>query len=139
MRGLHPRRKSKLPPKEKAIVAAKVLLQIRDEVLDTKQASQLLREKVGLQWTVLTAAQYLTGKEAMQALAELPHDWVDGTWAKKQMTEAVLFANLFCAQAHHKGAPMSAGSLVSSFRAEGEIGKLLREFRNSTDDKVAEP
>lgn len=138
MRGCRSK-KSKLFPKDKAIVAAKVLLQFRDEVLDTKQAGQMLREKVGLQWTVLTAAQYLTGKEAMQALATLPPDWVDRTWTKKQMTEAVLFANLFCAQAHPKGAPMSAGSMVSSFRGDGEIGKLLQEFRNCTDDEVVDP
>ena len=110
----------------KAITAAKALLAVRDEKMDAKEAGLFLRTEVGLQWTILTAAQYLTGKEAMQALDGLPADWSDGSSTKKHMTEAVLFANLFCAQAHPNGSSLSAGSLVPAFKPDGEIGKLLR-------------
>ena len=137
MRNPFPKRKSKLPPLGKAVAAAKVLLDFRDEKLDTKQAGLILREQVGLQWTVLTAAQYLTGKVAIEALTALPKDWVDGAWTKAQMIEAVMFANLLCAQAHPKGSSLSAGSLVASFKPDGEMGKLLREFQAAADDEGA--
>jgi hypothetical protein len=44
------------------------------------------------------------------------------------MTEAVLFANLFCANAHPGGSSLSAGSMVSAFKPDGDIGKVLREL-----------
>lgn len=133
MRGLFPKKKSNLPPLGKAIAAAKALLDFRDEKIDTKEAGLILRREVGLQWTVLTAAQYLTGKEAMQALAGLPGDWTDGAWTKQRMMEAVMFANLVCAQTHPNGSSLSAGSLVSAFKPDGEIGKILREFQEVAD------
>lgn len=136
MRGLFPKKKSKLRPLGKALIAAKVLFDVRDQKLDTRQAGLRLREEVGLQWTVLTAAQYLTGKEAMEALTSLPADWSDGSWTKKQMVEAVMFANLFCAQAHPKGSSLSAGSLVPAFKPDGEIGKILGEIQAASDGKA---
>lgn len=139
MRSPFPKRNSPLPPLGKAIVAVKVLLDFRDGKLDAKEAGFILRREVGLQWTVLTAAQYLTGKDAMGALAGLPADWADGTWTKQRMLEAVMFANLFCAQAHPKGSTLSGGKLVSAFKPDGEIGKFLQEIQAATDAKgVAE-
>lgn len=101
--------------------------------MDSKEASVLLRSQVGLQWTIITAVQYLTGKEAMQALANLPPDWSEGGHTPKEMTEAVLFANLFCANAHPSGSSLSDGSMVSAFKPDGEIGKLLRELGATSD------
>ena len=69
----------------------------------------------------------------MQALDGLPADWSDGSSTKTHMTEAVLFANLFCAQAHPSGSSLSAGSLVPAFKPDGEIGKLLRELGAAPD------
>jgi hypothetical protein len=128
MRGLSRKKKSKLPPLGKAVAAAKVLLAVRDEKMDSKEAGLLLRSQVGLQWTILTAAQYLTGKEAMQALVNLPIDWSEDGHTREKMTEAVLFANLFCANAHPSGSSLSAGSMVPAFKPEGEIGKVLLEL-----------
>lgn len=101
--------------------------------MDAKEAGLLLRSQVGLQWTILTAAQYLTGKEAMEALANLLTDWSEDGHTPKEMTEAVLFANLFCANAHPSGSSLSAGSMVSAFKPDGEIGKLLRELGATPD------
>lgn len=78
MHSVFPKKKSNLPPLGKALAAAKVLLDFLDHKLDTKEAGLILRREVGLQWSVLTAAQYLTGKEAMGALAGLQADWADG-------------------------------------------------------------
>lgn len=133
MRGLYPKRKSKLPTHGKAIAAAKALIAVRDKRMDAKEAGLLLRSQVGLQWTILTAAQYLTGKEAMQALERLPSDWSEDGHTRKHMIEAVLYANLFCAQAHPNGSSLSAGSLVPAFKPDGEIGKLLHEFGAAPD------
>lgn len=124
-----PKKKSKLPPLGKALVAARVLLDVRDEKLDGKAAGALLREEVGLNWSVLTAAQYLTGKEAMVALEALPRGWSNGGQDKRNLIEAVLFANLLCAQGHPKGSQLSAGVLVSAFKPDGEMGKLLRQVQ----------
>lgn len=128
-----PKKKSKLPAAGKAIAAAIALLAVRDGKMDAKGAGQFLRSEVGLQWTVLTAAQYLTGKEAMQALDSLPPDWSGQGHTRKQMVEAVLFANLFCAQAHPSGSSLSSGALVPAFKSDGEIGKLLRELGATPD------
>jgi len=133
MRRMFPKKKSKLAPLGKAIAAAKVLLDFRDGKLDTKQAGLILREQIGLQWTVLTAAQYLTGKEAMDALTELPQGWTEGKWTRERMMEAIVFANLFCAQAHPSGSSLSAGAMVASFKPEGEIGKLLAKFQTTNN------
>jgi len=128
------KKKSKLTPAGKSIAAAEALLAVRDEKMGAKEAGLFLRGQVGLQWTILTAAQYLTGKEAMQALESLPADWSEGSLTKKHMIEAVLFANLFCAQAHPSGSSLSAGSLVPAFKPDGEIGKLLGELRAAADE-----
>jgi hypothetical protein len=128
-----PRKKSKLPPLGKAIVAARVLLDVRDEKLDDKAAGALLREEVGLNWSVLTAAQYLTGKEAVGAVELLPADWSDEHLSKRGLIEAMCFANLACAQGHPRGSQLSAGLAVPAFRPDGEIGKLLREVQAQLD------
>ena len=131
------KKKSKLTPVGKSMAAAEALLAVRDKKMEAKEAGLFLRSQVGLQWTILTAAQYLTGKEAMQALESLPAGWAEGSLTKKRMIEAVLFANLFCAQAHPSGSSLSAGSLVPAFKPDGEIGKFLNELRAAADDKGA--
>lgn len=128
-----PKKKSKLPPLGKAIVAARVLLDVRDEKLDDKAAGAIMREEVGLNWSVLTAAQYLTGKEAVGALEPLPADWSDEHLSKRGLIEAMWFANLVCAQGHPRGSQLSAGLAVPAFRPDGEIGKLLRQLQEELD------
>lgn len=136
MRSPFPKKKSKLPPLGKALLAAKVLLDVRDEKLDDKAAGALLREEVGLNWSVLTAAQYLTGKEAVGVIDTLPAGWSDERLAKRDLIEAVLFAHLLCAQSHPEGSQLSAGLLVPAFKADGEIGKLLRQVQADLDAKA---
>lgn len=112
-----PKKKSKLPPVGKAIAAATVVHAVMEERMDDKQAGIYLREQVGLQWTMLTAFQYLTGQEAIGALNTLPEDWIgkDGM-TKARATQAVLVANHFCANFHPSGQAMSGGLLISKFR-----------------------
>lgn len=117
MRAVFPRRKSKLGPTGKAVAAAMVLLAARDGKMDDKQAGLALRQAVGLQWTLLTAVQYLSGKEAIRALLELPEDWsVDGK-VRKDLLDAVLVANDMCANLH-PSAQLTAGALLPAFKRD---------------------
>lgn len=59
-----PRKKSRLNPQGKTTTAAMVLLDVMEEKLDEKSAGIRLRSEVGLNWSVLTAMQYLSGQEA---------------------------------------------------------------------------
>lgn len=133
MRNPFPKKKSKLPPLGKALIAAKVVLDVRDEKLEVAEAGALLRREVGLNWSLITAAQYLTGKEAVGAIEALPAGWSDEQLAKRDLVEAVLFANLLCAQGHPKGSQLSAGLMVPAFKPDGEIGKLLRQMQPQLD------
>lgn len=76
MRDPFPRKKARLPPLGKALAAVHVVQEVMAERMDDKQVSSYLRQEVGLQWTLLTAFQYLTGQEAIGALRELPQGWV---------------------------------------------------------------
>ena len=115
MRAVFPRRKSKLGPTGKAVAAAMVLLAVRDGKMDDKQAGLALRQAVGLQWTLLTAVQYLSGKEAIRALLELPEDWSVEDKVRKDLLDAVLVANDMCANLHPR-AQLTAGSLLPHFK-----------------------
>jgi hypothetical protein len=115
MRALFPKRKSKLSAASKAISAASVLLAVRDGQMDDKQAAIALRQAVGLQWSLLTAVQYLSGKEAIGALIQLPEDWsVDGK-DKSDLLNALLIANDMCANLH-PSAQLTAGVLLPAFK-----------------------
>lgn len=135
MRNPFPKKKSKLPPLGKALIAAKVVLDVRDEKLEAEEAGALLRQTVGLNWSLITAAQYLTGKEGTGAIEQLPPDWAEDGRTKRDLVEAVFIAHLFCAQGHSKGAQLSAGLNVPAFKADGEIGKLLREVQAELEAK----
>lgn len=121
MRNPFPKKKSKLPPLGKALAAVHAIEAVREERMDDRQARAFLREQVGLNWSLLTAFQYLTGQEAMAAIDALPEDWVsgDGT-TKKEALGAILVANHFCATFHPSGTPMSAGLLVRHFKKAWE-------------------
>jgi hypothetical protein len=119
MRGTFPKRKSTAKPVVKAVAAALVLLAVRDGTMDDKQASAALREAVGLQWTLLTAIQYLSGKEAIDALRALPEDWTQEGRTKKDLLWSVVMANDMCANLHPT-AQLTAGKLLPLFKRDAE-------------------
>lgn len=112
-----PKAKSKLPPLGKALAAVTVVDAITREAMDEKQATAYLRSEVGLNWSFLTAFQYLTGKEALGALLALPEDWVgeDGM-TRARVEQIVWLANHYCANAHPSGEAMSGGLLIPALR-----------------------
>lgn len=124
-----PKKKSHLSPLGKTIAAAEVVHAVKDGHLEWKEAGQALREMVGLQWTLLTAMQYLTGKEAGSAVAALPDGWTDDDMTIRRLIEAIWCAADFCANAHPKGVALSGAVLVSRMRPDGDIGQFLQELR----------
>lgn len=114
MRNPFPPRKSKLTPLGKVLAATEVLDQVAKGALDEPQANAALREKVGLNWGLLTACQFLTGKEAIRSVAALPEDWASSTLTRAQILAALTAANYVCANAASGAA--SAGILVKQFK-----------------------
>ena len=107
---------AKVPAKSKALAAAEVLLKVRAGAMDEKQAGLELSARVGSNWSLITAVQYLSGKEALAALLALPDDYSDSGLTKERLLEAVALANLACANASPRGGVLSAGHNVHKFR-----------------------
>jgi hypothetical protein len=112
---IFPKRKCKLTPQGKAVAAASVLMAISEGTMDDKQAGRFLRDRVGLNWSLLTAIQYLTGQEAIGALEALPAGWSEHGLDKTQLGAAVVMAHDMAANLHPTSA-LSAGLLVKKFK-----------------------
>lgn len=110
------KRRNQLPPVERAVLSAKVVLAVHEGRMDEEAAGVLLRRAMGVQWTFLTALQYLSGQEAITSLQSLPEDWEVEGLTKGLAAQAVLLAGHICAFAHPGGAVLSAGHLVAALR-----------------------
>ena len=110
------KRRNRLPPVERALLSAQVVLDVHEGRLDAKEAGAVLRRAMGVQWSLLTALQYLSGQEAIGAIAALPEDWAVEGMTKDRAAKAVLIAGMECAFGHPDGATLSAGHLVSALR-----------------------
>ncbi|TLX20771.1 hypothetical protein [Thermomonas fusca] len=87
-----PRKKSHLDSQGKTAAAAMALLDVIEERLHEKDAARRLREEIGLNWSMITAVQYLSGKEAIGAVARLPADWSHGGRTRKDVLHAIILA-----------------------------------------------
>ena len=113
--GVFPKRKSKLSPQGKVIAAARALILVAEGAMEDKQVGVLLREAVGLNWSLLTAIQYLTGHEAISAVEALPADWNKNGFDRDKILAAVLMAHDMAANLH-PAAALSAGTFVKDFK-----------------------
>lgn len=123
MRGLFPKKKSRLSAQGKAVVAANVLLDAVEGKIDEKMAGVRLREAIGLQWSFLTCLQYLSGQEAHVALKALPNDWSEEGRRKRHLLAAAILAAHMVANFRSKG-PM----LCASHLAEELKGKTVEQW-----------
>lgn len=123
MRGLFPKKKSRLSAQGKAVVAANVLLDAVEGKIDEKMAGVRLREAIGLQWSFLTCIQYLSGQEALVALKALPNDWSEAGRQKRHVLAAAILAAHMVANFRSKG-PM----LCASHMAEELKGKTVEQW-----------
>ena len=123
MRGLFPKKKSRLSAQGKAVVAANVLLDAVEGKIDEKMAGVRLREAIGLQWSFLTCIQCLSGQEALVALKALPNDWSEAGRQKRHVLAAAILAAHMVANFRSKG-PM----LCASHMAEELKGKTVEQW-----------
>lgn len=117
MRSPFPKRKSTLTEQAKTIVAANVLLDVQAGHLDAEAAGPRLREAVGLQWTFLSAVQYLAGKSAIAAATALPSQWQDGGRTKADVLRAVVLAASMVANLRPDGTPLCASDLAKHLKS----------------------
>ena len=111
-----PRRKSHLNPQGKTAAAAMALLDVMEERLDEKAAAQRLREEVGLNWSMITAVQYLCGKEAIGAVARLPADWSHEGRTRKDVLHAIIMAADAVSNARPDGQALCASYLAQDLK-----------------------
>jgi hypothetical protein len=93
-----------------------MLLAVESGLVDDKEAGRMLREAMGVQWSLLTAIQYLSGQEAIRAIDSLPDGWLSGEMTKARAVEAVLKAGWVCANAHPEGKSLTSGRLVIALK-----------------------
>lgn len=132
MRGLFPKKKSRLSPQGKAIAAAHVLLDSAEGRLDEKAAGRWLREEVGLQWSMLTCLQYLSGKEALAALKALPNDWSERGRTKQHLQAASILAAHAVANMRQDGRMLCASDFAHEFKGK-TVEQWLAAASNSAE------
>jgi len=96
----------------KALAAAHVLLDMADGTLLQEEAGTRLRTEFGLHWSALTCVQYLSGKDAVAALAALPGEWSEQGRPKSDLLQAVVMALAIVREARgSRGGKVSASKL----------------------------
>jgi hypothetical protein len=113
--------KKKLPPLIKVKLAAIALAAVLSDRMTDKEAGRFLREATGTQWSLLTCMQYLSGKEALAAIAALPDGWTEDGMTKQALEQAAKVAAFTVANAHPKGMPLCASDLAKQYRGRGTI------------------
>lgn len=113
--------KKKLPSLVKVKLATVALSAVLADRMTEEDAGRLLREATGAQWSLLTCMQYLSGKEALAAIAALPEDWSEDGMTKQALEQATKVAAFAVANAHPKGTPLCASDLAKQYRGKGTI------------------
>jgi len=113
--------KKKLPPLVKVKLSAIALVTVLSERMTDQDAGRFLREATGTQWSLLTCMQYLSGKEALATIAELPNDWAEDGMTKEALEQATKVAAFAVANAHPKGVPLCASDLAKQYRGKESI------------------
>jgi len=130
VRGLFPKKKSRLSPQGKAVAAANALLDTVDGRINEKVAGLRLREQVGLNWSFLTCLQYLSGQEALAALKALPNDWAQDGRSKRHLIAAAILA------AHTVANVRSDSTMLCASHLAGELkGKTAEQWLVEISDE----
>jgi hypothetical protein len=123
VRGLSPKKKSRLPPQGKAVVAAFALIDTLEGRIDETAAGLRLRGQVELSWSFLTCLQYLSGQEALRALRALLSNWSQDGHTKRDLFAATLLAAHTVANVLPNGVMLCASHLADELK-----GKDLAEW-----------
>lgn len=108
--------RKKLPSLVKVKLAAATLAAVLADRMSEEEAGRVLREATGTQWSLLTCMQYLSGKEALGAIAKLPAGWVEDGMTKAGLESATKVAAFAVANAHPKGTPLCASDLAKQYK-----------------------
>lgn len=80
---------------EGCLAGMKMVLGAKD-TLDLKVISAFLKRQIGLGWTIVTAAQWLTGRAAWSAIETMGPESVAGGCSKAEAMAIVAFAAELC-------------------------------------------
>ncbi|WP_329867445.1 hypothetical protein [Stenotrophomonas hibiscicola] len=105
----------------KVKLAAIALVAVMSDRMTDKEAGRFLREATGTQWSLLTCMQYLSGKEALAAIAALPDGWTEDGMTKQALELATKVAAFAVANAHPEGTPLCASDLAKQYQGRGAI------------------
>lgn len=111
----------KVSPHGQGPVAAATLAAVLADRMSEEDAGRALREATGTQWSLLTCMHYLSGKEALSAIAALPDNWTDGGITKDGLESATKVAAFAVANAHPKGTPLCASDFAKQYKGQGTI------------------
>lgn len=111
--------KKKLTPLVKVKLATVAVSAVLANRMSEEDAGRFLREATGTQWSLLTCLQYLSGKEALAAIAALTETWSEDGMTKQALEQATKVAAFTVANAHPKGSPLCASDLAKQYRGKG--------------------
>lgn len=107
-----PKKESHLNSLGKTVVAARVMLDVVDEKIDEKAATARLRREIGLNWSWINMIQFLSGKEAIGALGQLPKDWSLDGLTKADIAKAIIVAGVGVKHARPDGRALCASTFA---------------------------
>lgn len=109
-------RPAKLSDLEKALAAAKIWHDLGSKLIAPEEAGNILRKVAHKNWSVVHAAQYLTGAKALAAFNRYPEQATYEGLSKKQLLTGFALAHSFCATASSSSKPMSGATLIEYFK-----------------------
>lgn len=99
---------------DKTLACCRVLAAATLEERPKQEVTALIKENLGRGWSLVAAAQYLTGTSALEAYRALPRDFTAAGMSWEEIGALITAAHDFCAKAH-PGGPISNGALVPAF------------------------
>lgn len=131
LRNPFPKKKSRLSPLGKTAVAARVVLDAMDGKIDEKEARARLCAEVGLNWSLITALQYLSGQEAIASLRQLPADWQQDGLTRLELAKAIFLAGHAVGHALPDGRRLCASYLAQDLKAM-DLEGLIQDQKSLT-------
>lgn len=128
------KKRSKLSSLGKVLLATAVLIDVVNNEIDQQEAGRRLREGVGLNWSLLTALQFLSGKEALEAINGIPENWEEVGFTKQALLTACLVAAHTVANLRSGGSMLCASELAGELKGRN-IGEWLAQ-RVDVDSRV---
>jgi len=105
---------------EKTLACVKVLELISVSHGSPSEIKALIKRSLGPGWSVMAAAQFLTGRAALESFNSLPGDYESDGLNKIIITALISAAHDLCANASKHG-PISNGIKVGNFSKDSHL------------------